>query len=457
MTDFPVVLVDDGELEDVRDLLLELGVEFAHLRGGVVPRTLAPPRDLFVTTPRHAPLARPWPSSRDGSHRPVRIAVASEDSNAARALLRRLGFAYLVRRPVHPIVLRLLLLRALHRGEERRASPRVPVGVEVALRSGLRRRGALLSDLSAGGCALLTEKALPGGARVTVQIGSDVTGEEEGLELAGRVVRCERDRANELFSRGYVVAVRFDRVAPVERRRLERVLARLSPELGPLAAPRPPIPHPALLRAREPRDAERVASSTAGRGSDDPSRVGVGPSDTAPAGAPGPTAPAGLDRAQEPAPAGPALPPDAADAEPARLGASLLSRTKRRGPPPDRRRHARRPYRGRVIAAAEDAVHRLLFGRDLGMEGMRVDRHPDLELGARVRIAIYDPAAARPLVVEAVVVRDDAAGGLVLRFEGVDAELGARLEALVAALPPVEPLLEGEAGSLGTVVSEILS
>src|SRR5262249_47288341 len=39
---FPVVLVDDGELDEVREILLDLGVEFAHLRGGAVPSRLEP-------------------------------------------------------------------------------------------------------------------------------------------------------------------------------------------------------------------------------------------------------------------------------------------------------------------------------------------------------------------------------------------------------------------------------
>ena len=58
---FRVLLVDDGELDDVRDCLLALGAEFAHLRGGAVPARLEPPRDLFITSTRHAALARSWP------------------------------------------------------------------------------------------------------------------------------------------------------------------------------------------------------------------------------------------------------------------------------------------------------------------------------------------------------------------------------------------------------------
>jgi hypothetical protein len=97
---FRVLLVDDGELDDVRDCLLAMGAEFAHLRGGAVPAKLEPPRDVFITSTRHATLARAWPK-QDASGRPVRIAVVSEDSGTLRATLRQMGFTFLVRRPVH--------------------------------------------------------------------------------------------------------------------------------------------------------------------------------------------------------------------------------------------------------------------------------------------------------------------------------------------------------------------
>jgi len=147
---FPVLLVDDGELDDIREFLDDFGIEFAHLRGGAVPGRLDPPRDLFITTMRRAKLARAWPYASDGTLRPVRIAIVEEDSPTARAVLRRLGFVYLVRRPIHPTALRLLILRALYRGDERRSEARVPVGFDISLRSGMRRRDALLVDLSVG-------------------------------------------------------------------------------------------------------------------------------------------------------------------------------------------------------------------------------------------------------------------------------------------------------------------
>lgn len=513
---FPVVLVDDGELDDVRDLLDELGLPFAHLRGGAIPKRIEPPRDLFLATMRRAGLARRWPQSPDGQLRPVRIAIVDEDSPTARAALRKLGFAYLVRRPVHAVALRLLVLRALYQGDERRAEVRVPVGVDVTLRAGLRRRDALLADLSRGGCRLVTDRALPAGARLTLHLPGALLGEDD-LSLGGRILRCERD-AQALADGGFQVAVRFGPLRPATRERLARFLARRELRIGPAPEPRvEPLRPPASDPAPAAGGAEPIAPTAA-----DPARkdvdAGAPPRDPAQAPAldapparevvtwhpaqanppaPAPLPPAkrapraeppirGLGarlfeprrreapapspppaRAPEPAAttspadanAGPAAPAETGASPAGRLGAALIRRpaAERRGRPPERRRHERRLYERRILAEATAAMHRMLFGRDLSVGGMRVDRHPELRVGARLRVALYDAARETPLVVDAVVARDDGARGFGLQFLAVTAEVATRLEQLVAALPPVETLVEGEAAALGSVVGEIVS
>ena len=565
---FPVVLVDDGELDDVRGLLDELGLAFAHLRGGAIPKRIEPPRDLFLATMRRAALARRWPQSPDGCLRPVRIAFVDEDSPAARTALRKLGFAYLVRRPVHPVALRLLILRALYQGEERRSEVRVPVGVDVTLRTGLRRRDALLADLSRNGCRLVTDRALPAGARLTLHLPAALVGDGD-LALGGRILRCERD-ARALADGGYQVAVRFESLRPAARQRLARLLGRRDLRIGPEPEPRVEPLRPVAADADPAPAAQAAATSAAAPDALEPTQEDVGDAaeargaeaaPAAPARDAGPAAPAGeppeaevvawhpaqaqpapprvrrarpgerpirglgarlfeprrrmrlatLDvrraidggaaegapereaaataggaSAPEPertpathprAPAGPpaeaqAGAPDpgatapAAGSPPAerssptgRLGAALIRRpaAERRGRPPERRRHERRLYERRILAEAASAMHRMLLGRDLSAGGMRVHRHPDLKVGARLRVALYDAAREAPIVVDAVVARDDGARGFGLQFLAVAPEVASRLEQLVAALPPVEPLVDGEAAALGTVVGEIVS
>ncbi len=87
---------------------------------------------------------------------------------------------------------------------------------------------------------------------------------------------------------------------------------------------------------------------------------------------------------------------------------------------------------------------------------MRIERLADLEIGDRFKLALYGPTSPEPFEVEASVIRDDGENGLALAFETLPAQTAAQLEKLVACLPEVESLEEGEARGLGAVISEIL-
>ena len=87
-----------------------------------------------------------------------RIAILDGESRIVRALLRRASFELVVRRPVHPAALRLLLLHTLYLGPEKRRTPRVSVGAPVHFRAGLRRHRAILAEISERGCRLLTSQ-----------------------------------------------------------------------------------------------------------------------------------------------------------------------------------------------------------------------------------------------------------------------------------------------------------
>lgn len=78
-------------------------------------------------------------------------------------------------------------------------------------------------------------------------------------------------------------------------------------------------------------------------------------------------------------------------------------------------------------------------------------------MGAKVRIAIYGGSREEPFLLSAHVIRDDGNEGIALRFEHVEESTAARLEELVAGLPSVERLADGETGSLGTVLSRLVS
>lgn len=187
----PVLLLDDGELDDVRALLEEFGEPFVHLRGAEIPIRVEEPSRLLIATSRRAVLARGWPGT-PGEASPEKVAVVTEDSNTLRSMLRRIGFHLMIRRPVHPYALRLVLLRALYRGSERRRDVRLPFGCEISVRSGLRRRSATLAELSTRGCRLLSNHVFGVGTRVTLQLPPEVAG-GRGLALRAKVLRTRAE------------------------------------------------------------------------------------------------------------------------------------------------------------------------------------------------------------------------------------------------------------------------
>ena len=215
-----VLLIDDGELDDVRELLQEVHADFVHLRGGSVPASVPPPVDLFVATSRRAVLASNWPPPSGSPARPTKIAVVTEDSNTLRNMLRRLGFDLLIRRPVHPYAFRLLVLHALYSGDERRRERRVPIGAEISYRSGLRRKTVVLADLSLRGCRLLSKDQPKLGARLTLQLGREVTG-GKALSLRTKVLRVSDAPEGE---GQHAIALAFDGLKDDQRRQVFQIM-----------------------------------------------------------------------------------------------------------------------------------------------------------------------------------------------------------------------------------------
>ena len=369
-TTCPVLIVDDGELEDVREILAELEVEFALLRGGAIPDRVEPPSLLFVATPRRATLAQHW-RLPPGDAGPTRLGVVSEDSNTLRAMLRRLGFHLLLRRPVHPYALRLILLHAIYAGEEKRREDRVPIGAPVSYRSGLFRHPGTIAELSLRGGRLLTDAPPRAGSRIALQLA--VPGTERTLSLRARVVRVSQDPVA-----GDQRAVAFGLELGDESADLERVLQHYRSGPAQMAAPvdwEPEASRPALPLAAPSSDAER-------------------------------------------------------------------------------RKHDRVVFKSRVLGLSEEAAT-VLVGRDLSIGGMRVEGSAELEVGMRVRLAVFGAPREEPILVRAEVTRAED-GTSALRFVDVGAEAAARLEKLVAHLPSIEALDQDEAEGLGAVVTRIV-
>ncbi len=506
-----VLVLDDGELDDVQEMLEDLGAEFGRVRGGAIVPDTPPPLRLLVSTPRRIQSVRPYDAELDGEERPVRIVVAQGDSNTLRARLREIGFDYIVRRPVHPEALRLLLLRCLYTGDERRRDPRVSVGSEISFRTGLLQRKATLADVSRGGCRLLTTYAINPRRRIKIQIPAGL-GNTEPLALTARALRRQLD-PDQGDSGMYVAALAFEGLSDAAREELGRIIdarGKGPATLGEVSEltpdPRSEMPDSGLIETRRPsrvadpriepepgaadesrpaaagepesgasktpldadlerQERERLAAAAAeiSEARDEPDlgsfdfgnedlqqvdleveirledEVGFDPdADTRPE----------LEVGDELAAAG--------DVDELSLPDDLQYDEDEEQDSGDRRSTRRGTFSRKVPAFGKRAL-RVLVGRDLSMQGMRVERFAGLEVGDRLHVALYgDADEAEPLLVWATVARDDGDEGMALVFDEVPRSTARKLEALICQLPAVESLHDDECGAMGTVVGEVL-
>ena len=122
----------------------------------------------------------------------------------------------------------------------------------------------------------------------------------------------------------------------------------------------------------------------------------------------------------------------------------------------NRRATLRHSFERRVIALGAEAA-RVLLGRDISRDGMRVDSSSWLALGDQLQIALHTPGEKAPLVLRALVKRDDGERGLLLGFVEVTPEAEARLGDMITPLPELSEGPEtGEDEASDLIVSEIL-
>jgi hypothetical protein len=384
------LLVHDGELADVCALLAELGLAYQERRGSPTREDEAHSWDLVISTPKRL-LEFDSHTSRDQL---MRIAILDKDSKTLRSMLQRAGVDLIVRRPVHPAAMRLLVLHSLYRGPEKRRSLRVSIGARVRIRAGLRRRAAVLADLSVTGCRLLASRMVERGSRLSLQIPAELDG-GKGFSVSGTVVRT----APSEFPNLEAIAVSFGRPSKRLATRLRDTVAMHS--RGPAVLP-------------EGDDHVRLSSAA---------DLGPGP------------------RAQTAAPPRVHSPPiPAHPPAPARNG--------------ERRANQRGAYSQHVIALGVEAA-RVLLGRDISLGGMRVDPHPDVSLGDELRIALHVRAREKPLVVNARIARDEGDEGLVLQFFSLSESTESYLRRMVNFLPILALREDGEEAG-GIIVTEIL-
>ena len=522
MANIPAVLIlDDGELDDVQRILEELEVEFGRVQGGAIAPNTPHPKSLLMATPRRISAVSAIGEASEGEDPPVRVVVVDQDSKTLRDQLRQVGFDYLVRRPVHPEALRLLIMHSLYQGDEKRREPRVAVGLEISFQTGEIPRRATLVDLSTGGCRLISSFELEAGSQILVTL-SETLGATEPITLEGKILRSRYDKR--LGEDGmHSAAVQFENLSSEIRDELEWVIEDKSG--GPPAvktAPQiaqddsgagPSTPHAkptyTVKRGAQRRPLRRTLlekESTALK--TDPRSEGAAPpvtsnstSDAAveqkhhsfsvpvdvkmarmerPVQVPIEKIPtqdpaeefAVLDpvveiTVQDPAEEFAALDPaeEFAGMDPAEEIAGLDSvveigsSVEPQGPSvtPDDRRSTTRHPYVAKIPAFGSRALRVLVGRDLSVGGMQIESNPDLEIGDRLHLAIYGDASEEPFLVWGTILRSDESGGTAVEFDPVHPTIAKKLEALIASLPAVESLHDEEAAAMGTVLTEIIN
>ncbi len=224
-----VMIIDEGELDDVHELLRELELEPIRAAEPGPPRKSDERVELLVASARRAlALSNRW-AAREAAA--VTIAIVDHESRTLYRSLQLLGFDYLVRRPVSPEALRLLLVSALYRRNDRRSLARKPAGCPVRWTHGWKSRRGTLLELSSGGCRLLTKNRVATQSSVSIALPREVTG-WPALRLKGRVERITRDAS---YPGMISMAVVFGDLSGRARIRLDALLDKI--ELGPVVLP----------------------------------------------------------------------------------------------------------------------------------------------------------------------------------------------------------------------------
>ena len=253
------LILHDGELADVCALIAKLGVEHSEHRGRPEREIEEIAWDLVVATPK-----RLLELDLALDARPTRIAILEKDSRTLSSMLERAAIELIVRRPVHPEALRLLILHSLYRGPEKRVARRVSIGAPVRIRTGLRRRSAILADLSVSSCRLLCDEPIPEGRRVRVTVPAEIAC-GKSLSLSGRVVRNDRGAT------GVTCAVEFSAVPRKVAARLKATISAhtVGPAVYEGVASDPPAPPTAAVATGGAADGPALAPAVAASSSVD--------------------------------------------------------------------------------------------------------------------------------------------------------------------------------------------
>jgi hypothetical protein len=212
----PVLVLDDGELHDIRELLTQLDVPYAEARSSDTA-ALPPGLSLLVTNARHA-LDSGTLQPRSFMH----LVVYDDVSPALHNALHRSGCDLVLQLPVNAHTFRLLAAQALYEGPERRKGRRVVLSAPVGLRADGQTRPATLVQLSLRGCGLSTQEPVKIGGEIQLTFPPELTGGDP-LRASGPVLSV---RTLEPGSGPHQVAMAFRLMDAASRRVVNDIMAR---------------------------------------------------------------------------------------------------------------------------------------------------------------------------------------------------------------------------------------
>lgn len=183
-----IAIWDNGALDDVRQLLLELGVEFGE---GEAKDSAPLPTHLLISSGSNSVETLRRLRSGERTHYFMHLVIVERGSRSLAAALERQGCGIVVRAPIHPTSLRLLVQRALFSGENKRLVPRVAIGETVKLKTRLWSRDATLAELSVRGCGLIASQRFEIGDLVGLVLPATLSGDGP-LSLEGTVVGIQK-------------------------------------------------------------------------------------------------------------------------------------------------------------------------------------------------------------------------------------------------------------------------
>ncbi len=230
------LLLDEGDLGPVEDLLKGMGVEVLRRSRAEARRPTPRPTRLLITS-GNVTFALPALESEPGfpEPSPIWICIHNQDFLPLRQRLREQGVQYLVQRALDRGSLRRFLAQLLYEGPERRSAQRLALGGSVRLRAGKLGGMATLVDLTAEACALRVDRPIAPGTLARAVLPA-MLGSGEELALEGSVARCQPDET------GHVVVMTLENSTDHARARLRALTEgeQIGSRVTPLASPDEP-------------------------------------------------------------------------------------------------------------------------------------------------------------------------------------------------------------------------